>query len=88
LRQVARPGGLELKELGREPGRQSGPHAVAAQSILNGFGQLAGSLLGGLFLALSSRAFRWLYAPVDGYITAACRRAGMGTRKDSRTSEM
>jgi hypothetical protein len=41
--------------------RATRPHAVAAQSILNGFGQLAGSLLGGLFLALSSRAFRWLF---------------------------
>jgi MFS family permease len=41
--------------------RATRPHAVAAQSILNGFGQLAGSLMGGLFLALSSRAFRWLF---------------------------
>src|SRR5262249_5491592 len=37
------------------------PHAVAAQSVLNGFGQLAGSLVGGLFLAVTSRAFRWLF---------------------------
>lgn len=41
--------------------RATRPHAVAAQSILNGFGQLTGSLLGGLFLALTSRAFRWLF---------------------------
>jgi MFS family permease len=41
--------------------RATRPHAVAAQSILNGFGQLAGSLIGGLFLALTSRAFRWLF---------------------------
>jgi MFS family permease len=41
--------------------RATRPHAVAAQSILNGFGQLTGSLLGGLFLALTARAFRWLF---------------------------
>jgi hypothetical protein len=42
--------------------RTTRPHAVAAQSVLNGFGQLTGSLVGGLFLALSNRAFRWLFA--------------------------
>src|SRR6185295_242747 len=41
--------------------RTTRPHAVAAQSVLNGFGQVAGSLAGGLFLAVSHRAFRWLF---------------------------
>jgi len=41
--------------------RTTRPHAVAAQSVLNGFGQLTGALLGGLFLAVTNRAFRWLF---------------------------
>jgi MFS family permease len=42
--------------------RATRPHAVAAQSILNGIGQLGGSLLGGLFLASTSHSWRWLFA--------------------------
>jgi MFS family permease len=38
------------------------PHAVAAQSALTGAGQFGGSLVGGAFLALTDRSFRWLFA--------------------------
>jgi MFS family permease len=41
--------------------RTTRPHAVAAQSVPNGFGQPTGALLGGLFLAVTNRAFRWLF---------------------------
>src|SRR5207244_7650927 len=37
------------------------PHVVAAQSVLNGLGQLVGSLLGGLFLLGMARHFRLLF---------------------------
>jgi MFS family permease len=42
--------------------RATRPHAVAAQSVVNGLGQLGGSLLGAAFLALSDRSFRLLFA--------------------------
>jgi amidase len=32
--------------------------------------------LRGHFMRLGSRAFRWLYTPVDGFVARACRRAG------------
>src|SRR5207244_596919 len=41
--------------------RATRPHAVAAQSVANGFGQLAGSLLGGAFLSCTHRNFRVLF---------------------------
>ncbi len=42
--------------------RATRPHAVAAQSVMNGFGQLGGSLIGAAFLACSDHSFRLLFA--------------------------
>lgn len=42
--------------------RATRPHAVAAQSVVNGFGQLAGSVVGASFLALTDDSFRTLFA--------------------------
>ena len=41
--------------------RATRPHAVAAQSVMNGLGQLCGSLIGGVFLAASDQRFRLLF---------------------------
>ena len=42
----------------------------------------------GSFTRLGSRAFRWLYAPVDGFTARACRRAGFVLLGKLATSEL
>ncbi len=42
--------------------RATRPHAIAAQSSLNGIAQLLGSVAGGLFLSLDGATFRRLFA--------------------------
>jgi amidase len=42
----------------------------------------------GHFTRLGSRAFRWLYAPVDGFTARACRRAGFVLLGKLATSEL
>jgi len=42
----------------------------------------------GYFTRMGSRAFRWLYAPVDGFTARACRRAGFVLLGKLATSEL
>jgi MFS family permease len=51
--------------------RATRPHAVAAQSVMNGLGQLVGSLLGAAFLAMTNRSYRWLFV-VSFFLRVGC----------------
>ena len=44
--------------------------------------------LRGHFTRLGSRAFRWLYSPIDGFVARACRRAGFVLVGKLATSEL
>jgi len=44
--------------------------------------------LRGHFTRLGSRAFRWLYAPIDGFVARTCRRAGFVLLGKTATSEL